>query len=389
MYISICLKVEFIGNLIFLNLQESMISVIVPVYKAEKYLHRCVDSILAQSYTDFELLLIDDGSPDNCGGICDEYAAKDSRVRVFHKENGGVSSARNLGLGNARGEWITFVDSDDWLEPKCLEILTQQLDADMVKCGVEASNKSFYWSVESGLFSVKQFIEKYETEFIARTSCVTLFKNGLLREYNIFFDESIRYGEDMIFNLSYLLCCENIRLVNYIGYVYFTEENGIEYSEKYKLSLDDIEVSLKKSLDLRLKIKEKRGVNVDLCNDFYLYLSMIPIIQLDDNKYLSEYYLFCKKFNPSLDIKSFYEIPYFSPIIRGVELLKSYYERKLYVSAKSLYKVLNKLSVDIHFTPKFGYKDFYVWFWLIRKNLPFSLDILMKFYFLLKRTKYN
>ena len=92
-----------------------MISVIVPVYRAEKYLHRCVDGILAQTYTDFELLLIDDGSPDNCGALCDEYAAKDSRVRVFHKENGGVSSARNLGLDNAKGEWVTFCDADDYV----------------------------------------------------------------------------------------------------------------------------------------------------------------------------------------------------------------------------------------------------------------------------------
>lgn len=83
------------------------ISVIVPVYNTEKYLHRCVDSILAQTFTDFELLLIDDGSTDSSGAICDEYAQKDSRVRVFHKENGGASSARNLGLDNATGEWIT------------------------------------------------------------------------------------------------------------------------------------------------------------------------------------------------------------------------------------------------------------------------------------------
>ena len=89
-----------------------MVSIIVPVYNTEKFLHRCIDSILAQTYTDFELLLIDDGSKDSSGTICDEYAAQDARVRVFHKENGGVSSARNLGLDNARGEWVTFVDSD-------------------------------------------------------------------------------------------------------------------------------------------------------------------------------------------------------------------------------------------------------------------------------------
>lgn len=82
---------------------EPKISVIVPVYKVEEYLHRCIDSILSQSFTDFELILVDDGSPDNCGKICDEYAQKDSRVRVFHKPNRGVSSARNLGLDNATG----------------------------------------------------------------------------------------------------------------------------------------------------------------------------------------------------------------------------------------------------------------------------------------------
>lgn len=97
------------------------ISVIVPVYNAERYLHRCVDSILSQTFSNFELLLINDGSKDSSGAICDEYAAKDPRVRVFHKENGGVSSARNLGLDNACGEWIAFVDSDDWISENYLE----------------------------------------------------------------------------------------------------------------------------------------------------------------------------------------------------------------------------------------------------------------------------
>lgn len=98
-----------------------MISVIIPIFKAEKFLHRCIDSILAQSYTGFELLLIDDGSPDNSGVICDEYAAKDSRVRVFHKENGGVSSARNLGLDNAVGDYIAFCDADDYVSEDWLK----------------------------------------------------------------------------------------------------------------------------------------------------------------------------------------------------------------------------------------------------------------------------
>ena len=94
------------------------ITVIIPVYNAESTLRRCLDSILAQTFTDFECLLINDGSKDRSGEICEEYANKDSRVRVFHKENGGVSSARNVGLDNARGEWITFCDSDDTVMPE-------------------------------------------------------------------------------------------------------------------------------------------------------------------------------------------------------------------------------------------------------------------------------
>ncbi len=102
-----------------------MISVIVPVYKVEKYLRRCVDSILNQSYTDFELLLIDDGSPDGCPKICDEYARKDSRVRVFHKPNGGLSDARNYGLDRMQGDYVTFIDSDDYVGPDYLRILKE------------------------------------------------------------------------------------------------------------------------------------------------------------------------------------------------------------------------------------------------------------------------
>ena len=99
------------------------ISVIVPIYNSDKYLQRCIDSILSQDFEDFELLLIDDGSTDNSGDICDKYAEKDMRVRVFHKKNGGVSSARNLGIENAKGEWVVFIDSDDWVDITMLEKL--------------------------------------------------------------------------------------------------------------------------------------------------------------------------------------------------------------------------------------------------------------------------
>lgn len=116
---------------------EDKISVIVPVYGVEPYLRKCLDSLVGQSYLNLEIILVDDGSPDRCGKICDEYAEKDSRIRVIHKENGGVSSARNAGLGIASGEWIGWVDSDDWVELDMFEYLlgnAQQAGAEIAVC---------------------------------------------------------------------------------------------------------------------------------------------------------------------------------------------------------------------------------------------------------------
>ena len=117
-----------------------IISVIVPVYKVEPYLARCVDSILAQTYTDFELILVDDCSPDNCGAMCDAYAEQDKRIRVIHKKNGGLSDARNVGIEFAKGDYITFIDSDDLVHPQTFELLMQSLkksEAEISMCGFQ------------------------------------------------------------------------------------------------------------------------------------------------------------------------------------------------------------------------------------------------------------
>lgn len=120
------------------------LSIIVPVYKVEKYLPRCIDSILAQTFGDFELILIDDGSPDGCGRICDEYAQKDKRIVAIHQKNMGVSAARNAGLDIARGRYIGFVDSDDWIEPQMYEVMMDAIrenGADMAVCGVRYADE--------------------------------------------------------------------------------------------------------------------------------------------------------------------------------------------------------------------------------------------------------
>ena len=139
-----------------------MISVIVPVYKVEPYLHQCVDSILHQTYRDIEVLLIDDGSPDKCGEICDEYERKDKRVRVFHTENRGLSTARNIGLWEAQGDYIGFIDSDDWIEPDMYNMLICKINetkADISICG--------FWEGFQELYTQPQIICDGEEAIIA------------------------------------------------------------------------------------------------------------------------------------------------------------------------------------------------------------------------------
>lgn len=126
-------------------MNQGLVSIIVPVYKAEKYIHQCIDSLLAQTYRNIEVILVDDGSPDNCGKICDEYAAKDCRVKVIHQQNGGVSVARQTGIDHATGEYSIHADPDDWVELNMIEELVAKAvadNADMVICDFYRESKS-------------------------------------------------------------------------------------------------------------------------------------------------------------------------------------------------------------------------------------------------------
>ena len=223
-----------------------MISVIVPVYNAEKYLHRCIDSILAQTFTDFELLLINDGSKDNSGAICDEYAAKDSRVRVFHKENGGASSARNLGLDNAKGEWITFVDSDDTLQQNALCVLCKSLTSSV---DAVIANTNFN-EIISGEEWTRLLLD-------CKTRCELwsgLYKRGFLLDKKIEIPYSIVIGEDFLTNLQYAVRCKKVRFITDNIYNY-TQGESTSLVNSYKLSLER-EKELLQCIDVILSGRE-------------------------------------------------------------------------------------------------------------------------------------
>lgn len=203
------------------------ISIIIPVYKAEVYLHRCIDSLLSQTLQNFEILLIDDGSPDRSGEICDKYTQIDDRVRVFHKENGGVSSARNLGIGHAKGEWITFIDSDDYVDKSFLsDFGLEKLKADIYMQGYRIEKKFQVISVHNFLIDYICLTTKsvcfVEGEFhnILNSPVCKLFRRDVIENNDLKFDCELSFGEDHLFTLSYLACIQTIALSPSYSYTY-------------------------------------------------------------------------------------------------------------------------------------------------------------------------
>lgn len=362
----------------------SLISVIVPVYKAEQYLHRCVDSILAQTYTDFELLLIDDGSPDRSGEICDEYARQDSRVRVFHKQNGGASSARNKGLDHANGEWVSFVDSDDWIDKYYLETLCCTDDADLVISSI-ALSAGDTWKTEDAIYTLKDFIHKYSDNLLVRSPCGKLYSNAFIQNNNIRYDERVRFGEDMIFNLYYFAYCSKIKLLSYTGYVYFYD--GTPHPIKYGLSFDEIYYALNKSIIKKREISEACGAVFDTYSDFVIYFDMCPVKNMVNKEYLEGYFNLCKRFDPELDRCKFYNHPLYSPVLKCIPAIKKMYEEKNYSVAIDLCKTLYVLASNENVAYRFPFKDYYLWFFLIKNKRFTLLSYMMKFYFSLKKLK--
>lgn len=220
-------------------MNEPVISVIVPVYKAAHSLQRCIDSILMQKFKNFELLLIDDGSPDQSGCICDNYAYKDSRIKVFHQKNSGVSAARNKGLNEAQGKWLTFVDADDYLgehffnikSASTVDLLLQKKKTFGNTEIIEEYPKQIWHGAD-----MKNFLNRNAQNELFRAPWGKFMRTSVIQENNIRFDTRYRLGEDALFMLDFLACCSGIQSIGTSYYMYYLAEDFIN---KYNMSVNE------------------------------------------------------------------------------------------------------------------------------------------------------
>jgi len=226
-----------------------LISVIVPVYKVEPYLRKCVDSIIAQTYTNLEIILVDDGSPDNCGKICDEYAEKDSRIKVVHKENGGLSDARNAGLDIMQGEYVAFVDSDDWVLSNYVKDMHENLmkyDADISVSGIiyvyENNKKNITLAVSDidGLYTQQEAVENlFYQKGIYPSAYSKLYKAKLFE--NICYPKG-KINEDSAITYKIFCLCDKISYTKTSNYYYLQRVGSIENSRFSPKKMDAIDI---------------------------------------------------------------------------------------------------------------------------------------------------
>ena len=258
---------------------KDLISIIVPIYNVEKYLNKCIESIVNQTYENIEIILIDDGSNDNSGIICDEYAKKDNRIIVVHKENGGVSSARNKGLKIAKGEWISFVDADDWIEQTfCQTLLNKvtQEQADIALCGynritdnriekINANNQEVF--LNSNEYLVKSLNPQTGFGFCH----MKLIKKEVLK--SISFNERIEVGEDALFNIQLSTYIKKAVFLKQPLYNYRINNQSVvkrydeNYANKYLKSMKIIEEYIWQEYN------EENEENIEIKQNYYNFVA--------------------------------------------------------------------------------------------------------------------
>lgn len=262
------------------------VSIIVPVFNAEKYLEKCISSILCQTFKEFELILVDDGSSDGSALICDKYSNNDSRVKVIHKKNGGVSSARNAGIISSKGEYLVFVDADDILAQEFLEEGMRIIADDSIDIFISGIRMNYYQEnvvikgedlgvVRDTRYNVNELLEQIDVDFPLMCICgpwAKIYKKKIIDNNNILFDESIAFGEDTRFNLNVYKHCNRVFFSEKKLY-YYRRINGESLFSKFKT--DTYELHRDEYTLLFNLMKEKKCNQLSFKRFNNLYFSMM------------------------------------------------------------------------------------------------------------------
>ena len=263
------------------------ISIIVPVYKVEKYLKKCVDSILAQTFSDFELILVDDGSPDNSGRICDDYAKKDARVRVVHKQNGGLSSARNAGIEVAKGKYLGFVDSDDYIAEDMYELLYKAItkeEADLSICGIydvyEGKDPIIKPTIKKTVTAEEALLLILQGNIISVHAVNKLYKRELFS--TIRYPEG-KYHEDSFIIVDLLNQCHKVAIDSEQKYYYYHRLGSINTESFSEKQFEFIEALENNEIKLKDRSQEiKKAAHQRVCFANFLVLDKIIVANVTD-----------------------------------------------------------------------------------------------------------
>lgn len=265
-----------------------IVSVIIPIYNVEKYLSRCLNSVCNNELSNIEIICVDDGSQDNCGKICDEYAEKDRRIKVIHKNNGGLSSARNAGMGIAKGKFIYFIDPDDDFDPSMLVKLVaiaEQQHCEVVICGYKTmpDEKVIIPLFElNKVLNPRKMIMNNNRIHSHNDLCFTwrfLFEKNTIKENDIRFNENILFAEDSVFNLEVLLKAKNVYVLDEPLY-YYTVNNKFSIMRKnYKEHLESsliLQYDIKKKLYIEYELIKSKNYIDDMAN--YYINNIMPMM---------------------------------------------------------------------------------------------------------------
>ncbi len=258
-------------------------SIIVPIYNAERYLEQCLSSILGQEFTDYELLLVNDGSTDCSAGICQTYAKKTSCIKIYNQKNSGVSVARNVGINNSTGKWLLFVDADDMLPANVLTTLHELLlnnTLDLIIGGYEAIQGLERETTSDFNFTVikakdEGITQMYQNIFWPWFICSKVFNNSIIKSNKILFENNIHFGEDRLFTMKYLCNIKsNILFTSIPFYIYRTHENSVQnkanttFNEKVLSGFDSAILMYKEISKTRTSTLNKELAAYDLINSY-------------------------------------------------------------------------------------------------------------------------